>query len=493
MNWEPEAPEWRVKPVNRQQLVMKTVDVEELVGEDHPARSLWEFVGRQDLSRFYQPIRVVEGSAGRSAWDPQMLICLWVYAYSDGVSSAREIERLCQHQPVYQWLSGLQVVNYHTLSDFRVSHGEALRELFIAVLGVLAGQGLITLQRVMHDGTKIRAHASRASFGRRDRLQRHLQQAREQVEYLEARGEQQVYGRMQKAQKRAAEDKRRRLEQAVQELEKVQEKKSGKEKEQARVSSSDPEARIMRHADGGFSPSYNLQLSTDAESKMIVGVGISQNSSDFEELKAAMQEVKSNTGQVPQQLVVDGGYVSGENIVQMSREEIELIAPLPDNQARTAGLAKRGEGAKYTAEQFTYQAADNTYRCPEGETLVYISQEISHGQTQFLYRAPIERCQGCAAKAKCCATNQAAGRSITRREPLPEVRQFYQRMATPEAQAIYKQRSEVAEYPNLWLKEKFQLRQFRLRGGTKVKIEALWACLAYNFRQWVRLTAPASA
>ncbi len=215
MNCEPEAREWRVKPVKRQQLVMKTVDVEELVGEDHPARSLWEFVGRQDLSRFYQPIRVVEGGVGGSAWDPQMLICLWVYAYSDGVSSAREIERLCQHQPVYQWLSGLQVVNYHTLSDFRVSHGEALRELFIEILGVLTGQGLITLKRVMHDGTKIKAHASRSSFGRQDRWQRHLERAREQVEYVEASGEQPVNQRMQKAQKRAAEDRRQRLERAV--------------------------------------------------------------------------------------------------------------------------------------------------------------------------------------------------------------------------------------------------------------------------------------
>ena len=301
-----EAAEWRVKPVNRQQLVMKAVDVEELVGPEHPARSLWELVGRQDLSRFYEPIRAVEGGVGRSAWDPHMLICLWVYAYSEGVSSAREIARLCQYKPAYQWLSGLQVVNYHTLSDFRVSHGEALRELFIQVLGVLTKEGLITLERVMHDGTKIKANASRSSFRRQDRLQAHLEQAREQVKHLEATSEQPVNRRVQEAQKRAAEDRQHRLEQAIEELEKVREKKSGKEKEQARASSSDPEARIMRHADGGFSPSYNLQLSTDAVSKMIVGVGISQNSSDFEELKPAMEEVKSNTGQAPQQLVVDG-------------------------------------------------------------------------------------------------------------------------------------------------------------------------------------------
>jgi transposase len=53
-------------------------------------------------------------------WDPQLLISLWIYAYKDGVSSAREIARWCEYQPAYQWLSGLEVVNYHTLADFRV-------------------------------------------------------------------------------------------------------------------------------------------------------------------------------------------------------------------------------------------------------------------------------------------------------------------------------------------------------------------------------------
>ena len=108
---------------------------------------------------------------------------------------------------------------------------------------------------------------------------------------------------------------------------------------------------------------------------MIVGVGISQNSSDFEELQPAVEELKSTAGHAPQQMVVDGGYVSGENIVQLSREQIVMIAPLPDNEGRTAGLGK-SQKANYAAEQFTYQPASNTYRCPEGATLVYISQAI---------------------------------------------------------------------------------------------------------------------
>ena len=159
----------RCKPIERNQLMLRSVDVEKLVGEDHPVRAIWELVGQVDLEPFYGGIEAVEGVAGRSAWDPQLLISLWIYAYKEGVSSAREISRLCEYHPAYQWLTGLEVVNYHTLSDFRVEHKEALDRLFIEVLGVLSHQGLITLERVMQDGTKVKAQAADKSFRRKGR------------------------------------------------------------------------------------------------------------------------------------------------------------------------------------------------------------------------------------------------------------------------------------------------------------------------------------
>src|SRR5512136_1425683 len=156
----------RVVTVNRQQSAMRIVQVEGLVEADHPVRAIWEFVGRLDLRRFYGRIEAVEGGEGRPAWDPRMMIGLWAYAYSRGVSSAREVSRLCEHDPAYQWLTGLQVVNHHSLSDFRVTHKGELEELFTQMLGVLSSEGLITLERVMHDGTKIKAWASGNSFRR---------------------------------------------------------------------------------------------------------------------------------------------------------------------------------------------------------------------------------------------------------------------------------------------------------------------------------------
>ncbi len=144
----------RYEVINREQLCWRRVDVERLVGEEHAARAIWEFVGQLDLSGYREEVRAVEGKAGRPGWEPRLLISLWIYAYSEGVNSGRAIEELCEWEPGYQWLTGARVVNAHTLSDFRVKHEAVLQELFVQSLGVLSADGLITLQRVMQDGTK---------------------------------------------------------------------------------------------------------------------------------------------------------------------------------------------------------------------------------------------------------------------------------------------------------------------------------------------------
>ena len=170
----------RVKPVDRSQMVWRSVDVEHLIEENHPARAIWALSGELDLKDFYAPIEAVEGVAGRTPWDPRLLVSLWVYAYSRGISSAREIARRCTFDPAFQWLCGLEPINYHTLSDFRVAHGPAVQELFVELLGVLSAEGLVSLERVMHDGTKIKAAASSDTFRRKGRLRAHLETARQQ-------------------------------------------------------------------------------------------------------------------------------------------------------------------------------------------------------------------------------------------------------------------------------------------------------------------------
>jgi transposase len=249
----------RLEPVNRQQMVWRTIDVERLIDEDHPARAIWELVGRMDLSSFRQTISAVEGRAGRPAPDPQLLISLWIYAYREGVGSAREISRLCEYHPAYEWLTGLETVNYHSLSDFRVEHQAALDKLFTQVLGLLSAEGLVTLQRVMHDGTKVKACAGADTFRREEKIHAHLEMARQQVEAMGDPRNEELSQRVAKARERAARERQQRLELAQKELEKLRETKTTAEaKQEARVSETDPEARVMKQSDGGFAPSYNV-------------------------------------------------------------------------------------------------------------------------------------------------------------------------------------------------------------------------------------------
>jgi transposase len=170
-----------IRYVNRQQMSWRAVDVEKLIGEGHPARAIWALVGRLDLSPFYRAIESSTEEGGRPAFDPQLLISLWVYAYSQGIGSAREVARRCEYDPAFQWLTGLQEVNYHTLSDFRVEKQRELDELFTQVLAALSKEGLITLEQVMQDGTKIKAQASTRSYRQEEAIREHLEKARQRV------------------------------------------------------------------------------------------------------------------------------------------------------------------------------------------------------------------------------------------------------------------------------------------------------------------------
>src|SRR5260370_2702770 len=106
-----------IRYVNRQQMSWRAVDVQRLIGEDHPARAIWTLVGCLDLSSFYQGIESSTDEGGRPAFDPQLLISLWVYAYSQGIGSAREVARRCGYDPAVHCLHRLHEMHCSTLPE----------------------------------------------------------------------------------------------------------------------------------------------------------------------------------------------------------------------------------------------------------------------------------------------------------------------------------------------------------------------------------------
>jgi len=464
----------RFKAIDRRQSFFRAVDVEALIDEDHAARAIWSVVEELNLKGFSDEARAVEGFAGRAAVDPRLLASLWIYAYSQGIGAAREISRQCSYHPAFQWLTGAEEISGHTLSDFRVQHQPALEKLFVEVVGVLTAKGFVKLKRVMQDGTKVRANAAPDSFRRQPTLEEHLEQARAQCQELAKAEESQASLVQRRAGQRAAEERAARLEAAVAEIKAL----GGGSDQEVRVSSSDPEARNMKQPDGGFAPSYNVQVTTSAEGKAIVSLEVTQAGNDFDQLAPAIDRMKRMLGSKPEQAVVDGGYVNEKNMVEMETQGVELIGPVKDKAAIC--YERAGVKEEFYAEHFRFDPAENCMYCPLGVRLGYQGKTKNELVVIHKYQAHLQDCAVCARKGDCCPKNEKRGRSVQRSEYQKEIQALREQMATPEKQAIYRQRSEVAETPNLWLKAKFGLRQFHVRGLAKVGQEALWAALTYN-------------
>jgi transposase len=473
-------------------MVMRAIEVERLIEEDHPARAIWELVGRLDLSRYYAEIGAVEGRAGREHTDPQVLISLWLYAYSRGVSSAREVARRSEYEPSFQWLCALEPISHRTLAGFRSGHQAGLNDLFAQVLGMLSAEGLITLERVTLDGTKIKANAGGNTFRRQEKLQAHLQLAREQVRLMEEQSaaEEQMARRQEAARRRAARERQSRLEAAVSEVERLQrEKKEDRERFVARASSTDPEAHVMRNGEGGTVPSYNVQLVTDAAHGLIVNVDATTDAVDHHQLAPALERCEQTLGRLPQQVVADGDYTNHAAVAAAANGGVDFYGSWQESWKAGESDAQGRRGA-FRSSAFSYDGERDCFTCPAGETLTpQATQNRGHGLRLHIYRAPKAACRKCPLRNQCAPpqARPAWVRSITRTEEPAATRAFKAKMATAAAQQIYAQRSRLAEFPHAWIKERCGLRQFRCRGRLKATLEATWAALSYNLTRWFAL------
>jgi hypothetical protein len=255
------------------------------------------------------------------------------------------------------------------------------------------------------------------------------------------------------------------------------------------VSGSEPEARMMKHGDQAIRPSYNAQISTDAESKAIVAAQLTQDANDMESLEAAMDLVQQNMGREPEQVVADGGYTTRDNIVAMKQRGIDFIGSLGDPAARQAAAVKaRGIDPRFAPQFFILQPETNTLCCPAGKQLRYVRRNRVRGDLYHRYQAAGSDCSACAYRSQCCPKKPEQGRAVALRvEEAADIAEFRRRMETEQARGTYRQRAEVAEFPNAWLKEKIGLRKFSLRGMVKAGIELTWACLTYNVMLWIRV------
>lgn len=325
----------RLRRPDRNQSLMQTCWLDEMLPADHQARTVWAVVEKLDLTPFQESLKARGSDPGRSATDPKLLVALWLYATVEGIGSGREIARLCECHDAFRWLCGGVPVNYHTLNDFRVGHEKALDDLFTEVVAVLTHKGVVSVKRISQDGTKVRANAGGGSFRKEGKLREHLAAAKAQVEAVKKLADDARVSAVQRAaQERAAREREERITAALAELPKIQEDKirSRDKKSMAkapRASTTDPEARVMKMPDNGFRPAYNVQLAVDPGSRAIVGVDVVNARTDTKEAEPLREQVERRTGQKVEEHLVDGGYVQKDRIEQAEARGTKMYAPVP--------------------------------------------------------------------------------------------------------------------------------------------------------------------
>jgi transposase len=323
----------RLLTAERRQVALRAVDLDGQVAEDDPVRDVWAFVEGLDLSPLYAAIAAREGEPGHPAIDPKILMALWLYATLRGVGSARAVERLCAREIGFEWLCGGVGVNYHTLSDFRVAHGDLLDRLLSESVAALCAEGLVSLERLSLDGVRIRASAGAASFRRRPSLEACRQRAQQLVHRLKrevhedpAAGER----RRQAARQRAAAERVQRVKAALRAVGSRENERRRRDRrhpdkaaqrEAPRASTTDPEARVMKMPDGGFRPAYNGELIADPVSNVVVGVAVDSSGSDHGWVQPMLRQIKQRYGRAPGDLLVDGAFSRAADFEWAARPE----------------------------------------------------------------------------------------------------------------------------------------------------------------------------
>lgn len=351
-----------------------------------------EVLGEGNLACFFVDLRkALDFSAvlsaytkecGQPPYHPVMMALLLMYAYARGITSSREIERRCETDIAFRYLTGGERPDHDTVCTFRVRHLEAFRALFVDTLRLARQSGLKKLGHLSVDGTKVKANASKhkaMSYGRMEEAMKKLDEqidrllaeaaaldAEEDKRYGKGRRGDELPEEMKDPNKRAErlrqaareleaekklelavekEKRREKIQKAKEELEKEAKQKAeakGEDSAQARPSDkaqrnfTDGDSRIMPR-DGGFQQSYNAQVAVDADMQLIVAQEVGQSANDARQLEPMVEQVQANTGLLPVQMSADAGYLCQEDIEKVQTKGVECFV--------ATGRSKHGEDA----------------------------------------------------------------------------------------------------------------------------------------------------
>ncbi len=510
--------QWARPPQKREQMVLFAERLDDCLPPDHVVRLLDELLQQVDWSRWEARYHT---HRGQPAIHPRVLASVLLYGILTRIRTSRGLEEALQVRLDFRWLAEGRTIDHTTLSEFRRQSGEQLQDLFVQI-GLIAQQlGLLGLQQLAFDGTRIRANNRRnrtRTPAELKELERELAakyaELATQAAAEEAR-EAELFGLP--APRRLPQelaDVQRRQEAVAAALAELERARQAGETVPKRVPLTDPQSRLTPNKEGGFAPNYTPLATVDVESGLVVQTDVIAMTNEDQHLVAAVEQVQRDfdLDQPSPEVLADGLMATGANLAELAQRGVTLYSPVPLPDPNNPALrddpsqpvppaawdrlpTKSVQTAGQKREQldksaFVYDEARDCYWCPQGKPLPHASTTSeangSGRRIRKRYQAAAADCAACPLRER-CLLGQAQRRQINHEQHEQRRIEHAERMATEEAQTKYARRRHVGERPFAMIKHHFGARRFLLRGLEQVRTEWRWLTTAFNLHRLLAL------
>jgi transposase len=475
-------------PVELNQRSLFATNIFDLLPSDHPCYVYEDIFEQLDTSNVEEKFSV----RGQNAYHPRLITAVLIYAYSQGIFSSREIEKKCHEDLSFMFISHFNCPNFRVLSDFRKDNYEFFKDCFKQSVLLAMEAGMASLGHVSLDGSKFKANTSKHRAMSYGRLKAKEKELTEEIEDLIAKAakcdeeEDEEYqdksGYEIPEELKIKEKRLAKIKEAKEALEKrEQELNPGKEiEDKKQISFADKEARIMGKK-GTFDYSYNGQISVDEDHQIIVGQHLTQNANDKQEVEPALEVIKETTGDLPDKMSLDNGYMSGDNLESFDGKDIDVYIATGKGEKkdqRPLDDSKR----KTNKSDFIYDEDRDCFVCPQGNTLELKS---TNSDGKKVYQAVKAECDACPYRARCCSSKRGNSRTISTDDKEPLRQKMNEKMEQQSSKEIYKKRKKIVE-PVFGQIKNSGFRGFSLRGYKKGSGEFSLACAVHNFKKIVK-------
>ena len=510
-------------PMDRTQVLLFRRTLDESISEDALVRILDELVDTCDFSEFE---RAYHGSRGQPPIPPKVLVKLWLYALKLRFRSSRQIEYVTKNNIDFMWLAQGHRPDHVTFSNFRKKFKKQIHGLFRQVVSLAMTMGLVQLEQVTLDGTRVKANNARSQTltaegiaKKLDELTKELAEGLQESEIVD-QTEDTLFGEGVSGQEVPAElatrpSRKTELEKALKTVREMDEQRRRTQqidpaKNPAQLPMTDPDSRVMPNKEGGFAPNYTPLAAVDVRSDFIVAVNVIAGVTEHTHLLPIVEQIEADFGKRPEQMLADGHFATGQNIASFENSETELISPLPAvdttrpnpalradptqavPEAEWPNLPRNPQHKKLDKSCFLYDKEQDLYYCPQGQPMPYdeTKSKVQADDQKLKFRVyRCDACEDCPLRKQCVSDKSQGGRTVSRDEFTEHRERHAAKMATEAATTAYKKRLHGGEVGFAHIKQAMGLRQFLLRGLEKVRIEWVWTCTAYNVMKLINYVA----